>query len=192
MKGLLRVLPGFSDRLKRRKILPSLLDEVGFASATGSRVNQVLTRRFLKQQMKDVYLLPFLLPDVFEICKTLTNDEFAEVLPRVQPLFDLKDSAQTMLMLIESIPMFAQKTSPEVFRKSEWSLQPDVQEGDRETDSNGTGVMPLIYHALESEHSNVQEKVLGAIPSLCNNLDYSTLQDILLVKVAVSFCWFPP
>lgn len=68
--------------------------------------------------MKDVYLLPFLLPDVFEICKTLTNDEFAEVLPRVQPLFDLKDSAQTTLMLIESIPMFAQKTSPEVFRKS--------------------------------------------------------------------------
>jgi SCY1-like protein 2 len=69
--------------------------------------------------MKDVYLLPFLLPDVFEICKTLTNDEFAEVLPRVQPLFEIKDSAQTMLMLIESIPMFAQKTSPEVFRKSE-------------------------------------------------------------------------
>ena len=28
LKGLLRVLPGFSDRLKRRKILPSLLDEV--------------------------------------------------------------------------------------------------------------------------------------------------------------------
>ena len=48
------------------------------------------------------------------------------------------------------------------------------------------GVMPLIYHALESEHANVQEKVLGAIPSLCDNLDYSTLQDILLVKVAVS------
>jgi SCY1-like protein 2 len=119
LKGLLRVLPGFSDRLKRRKILPSLLDEVGFAPATGSRVSQVLTRRFRRQQMKDVYLLPFLLPDVFEICKTLTNDEFAEVLPRVQPLFDLKDSAQTMLMLIESIPMFAQKTSPEVFRKSE-------------------------------------------------------------------------
>lgn len=46
--------------------------------------------------------------------------------------------------------------------------------------------MPLIYHALESEHANVQEKVLGAIPSLCDNLDYATLQDILLVKVAVS------
>jgi SCY1-like protein 2 len=72
--------------------------------------------------MKDVYLLPFLLPDVFEICKNLTNEEFAEVLPRVQPLFDLKDSAQTTLMLIESIPMFAQKTSPEVFRKSESSF----------------------------------------------------------------------
>jgi serine/threonine protein kinase len=32
LKGLLRVLPGFSDRLKRRKILPSLLDEVSEAN----------------------------------------------------------------------------------------------------------------------------------------------------------------
>lgn len=28
LKGLLRVLPGFSDRLKKKKILPSLFDEV--------------------------------------------------------------------------------------------------------------------------------------------------------------------
>ena len=140
-------------------------------------------------QMKDVYLLPFLLPDVFEICKTLTNEEFAEVLPRVQPLFDLKDSAQTMLMLIESIPMFAQKTSPEVFRKSELSTLlycHDQRSGRLIVPPRDLGVMPLIYHALESEHANVQEKVLAAIPSLCDNLDYSTLQDILLVKVAVS------
>ena len=70
-------------------------------------------------QLKDVYLLPFLLPDIFEICKTLTNEEFAVVLPRVVPLFDQKDSPQTMLMLIDSIPMFMAKTSPDVFRKSE-------------------------------------------------------------------------
>ena len=49
-----------------------------------------------------------------------------------------------------------------------------------------SGIMPLIYHSLESEHSNVQERVLKAIPGLCDSLDYSTLQDILLVKVAVS------
>ena len=97
--------------------MPSLLDEV---SVHDSAVSGSMGLTHLScLQMKDVYLLPFLLPDVFEICKTLTNEEFAEVLPRVQPLFDLKDSAQTMLMLIESIPMFAQKTSPEVFRKSE-------------------------------------------------------------------------
>lgn len=45
--------------------------------------------------------------------------------------------------------------------------------------------MPLIYNALESEQPNVQERVLKAIPSLCDSLDYSTVQDVLLVKVAV-------
>jgi SCY1-like protein 2 len=68
--------------------------------------------------MKDIYLLPFLLPDVFEICKTVTQEEFTEVLPRIQPLFSMKDSAQTMLILLESIPMFLEKTTPLVFRKS--------------------------------------------------------------------------
>jgi SCY1-like protein 2 len=28
LKGLLRVLPGFSERLRKRKVLPALLDEV--------------------------------------------------------------------------------------------------------------------------------------------------------------------
>ena len=143
--------------------------------------------------MKDVYLLPFLLPDVFEICKTLTNEEFAGVLPRVVPLFDQKDSPQTMLMLIDSIPMFMAKTSPDVFRKSELKRVVPVTETIGVADivycKICPGIMPLIYHSLESEHSNVQERVLKAIPGLCDSLDYSTLQDILLVKVAVRIRW---
>lgn len=72
--------------------------------------------------MKDVYLLPFLLPDIFEICKSCSDEEFAQVVPKIQPLFELKDSAQTMLILIENIPMFLQKTSAGVFRESECSV----------------------------------------------------------------------
>jgi hypothetical protein len=47
--------------------------------------------------MKDPYLLPFILPNVFEISKTLSKDEFTVVLPRLQPLFALKDPPQNML-----------------------------------------------------------------------------------------------
>lgn len=55
--------------------------------------------------------------------------------------------------------------------------------------------MPLIYNSLECEHLPVQEKVLKTVPHLCEILDYGTVQNVLLVKVAVClpFCeryWF--
>lgn len=46
--------------------------------------------------------------------------------------------------------------------------------------------MPLIYNSLECEHLPVQEKVLQMVPHLCEILDYGTVQNVLLVKVAVS------
>lgn len=51
----------------------------------------------LTVKMKDPYLLPFLLPNVFEISKTLSPEEFAPVLVKLQPLFALKDPPQNML-----------------------------------------------------------------------------------------------
>lgn len=80
LRGLVRVLPTFSDRLKKGKILLSLLEE-----------------------MKDPYLLPFLLPNVFEISKTLSKDEFSQVLPKLQPLFAMKDPPQNMLSELRAL-----------------------------------------------------------------------------------------
>lgn len=45
--------------------------------------------------------------------------------------------------------------------------------------------MPLIYNSLECEHLPVQEKALKLVPHLSEILDYGTVQNILLVKVAV-------
>ncbi|EIW72720.1 hypothetical protein TREMEDRAFT_70798 [Tremella mesenterica DSM 1558] len=143
LRGLVRVLPNFSDRLRKGKILPSLLDE-----------------------MKDSYLLPFLLPNVFEISRSLTKDEFTSVLPKLKPLFALKDPPQNMMTLLEHLSLFEEKTNPPIFREH---------------------VMPLIYNSLECEHLPVQEKALKAVPHLCEVLDYSTVQNVLLVKVAILF-----
>ncbi|KAL1410897.1 Protein kinase domain-containing protein ppk32 [Vanrija albida] len=143
LRGLVRVLPTFSARLKKGKILLSLLEE-----------------------MKDPYLLAFILPNVFEISKSLSKEEFATVLPKLQPLFALKDPMQNMLTLLENLTLFEEKTSPQVFRES---------------------VMPLIYNSLESEHLSVQERVLKAVPHLTEILDYGTVQNVLLVKVAILF-----
>ncbi len=45
--------------------------------------------------------------------------------------------------------------------------------------------MPLIYNSLESEHLPVQERVLKLVPHLCEILDYGTVQNVLLTKIAV-------
>jgi hypothetical protein len=51
----------------------------------------------LLEEMKDPWLLPFLLPNIFEIAKTQTKDEFSQTLPALQPLFALTDPPQNML-----------------------------------------------------------------------------------------------
>jgi SCY1-like protein 2 len=62
------------------------------------------------------------------------------------------------------MPLFIEKSSPKVFRES---------------------IMPLVYNSLESEHAEVQERGLRAIPGLLDILDVSSVQEILFVKVAV-------
>ncbi|EJT98337.1 hypothetical protein DACRYDRAFT_57369 [Dacryopinax primogenitus] len=144
MKGLLKVLPRFSEGLKRRKILPSLVEE-----------------------MKDTWLLPFILPNVFEISKSLSKEQFAQiVLPNIKPLFQIRDPPQNMITLLDNLKLFQEKTTPAVFKEH---------------------VMPLIYAALESEHVNVQERALTAVPEVDETVDYSEVQSVLFPKIALLF-----
>ncbi|KAJ8519902.1 hypothetical protein ONZ45_g3225 [Pleurotus djamor] len=95
MKGLTGVLDKFSDGLKSRKILPSLLEE-----------------------MKDTHLLPYILPNVFAISNALSPTQFAaQVLPSLKPLFAIKEPPQNMLTLLENLTMLQSKTDKIVFRE---------------------------------------------------------------------------
>lgn len=144
LKGLLGVLPQFSDRLLRRKVLPALLE-----------------------LMSDRSLLPFILPNVFHIARTLSSIEFtSSVLPRLQPLFAVQDPPQNQLMLLDQIELFVSKTSPPVFRE---------------------GVTPLLYSALEAEQIQVQERALQQVPRLCEVLEFSHVKEVLFPRIAVLF-----
>lgn len=131
LKGLLGVLPQFSDRLLRRKVLPALLE-----------------------LMTDRSLLPFILPNVFHIAATLSSIEFTNtVLPRLQPLFTLQDPPQNQLMLLQQLDLFVSKTSPTVFREGVTPLlysaleseQPSVQE-------RALQQVPRLCEVLEYSH----------------------------------------
>ncbi|KAK7023898.1 protein kinase domain-containing protein ppk32 [Favolaschia claudopus] len=95
MKGLTSVLDKFSEGLRTRKILPSLLEE-----------------------MKDTHLLPYILPNVFAISTVLSPTQFASlVLPSLKPLFVVKEPPQNMLTLLDNLGMLQSKTDKIVFRE---------------------------------------------------------------------------
>ncbi|KAF8184949.1 kinase-like protein [Mycena galopus ATCC 62051] len=95
MKGLVNVLDKFSEGLRSRKILPSLLEE-----------------------MKDTHLLPYILPNVFKISTVLSPAQFAsQVLPSLKPLFVVKEPPQNMLTLLDNLTMLQSKTEKTVFRE---------------------------------------------------------------------------
>ena len=92
-KGLQRLVPKYSHRLLKLRLLPPLLREL----------------RFPEQ-------VPFIIPSIFAICgAALTDKEFREVvLPCLLPLFnkDAPNSVQIAISLLENMEFFIQK-SPE-------------------------------------------------------------------------------
>jgi SCY1-like protein 2 len=96
MRGLSSVLPRFSQGLRVRKILPSLVEE-----------------------MKDTHLLPSILPNVFAIASDLNPAQFSTiVLPSLKPLFAIKDPPQNMITLLDNLEILQSKTDKVSFRES--------------------------------------------------------------------------
>ena len=71
--------------------------------------------------MKDVHLLPYILPNVFVISTSLSSHQFAQqVLPSLKPLFAVKEPPQNMLTLLDNLEMLRSKTEKNVFRHGEY------------------------------------------------------------------------
>lgn len=110
MKGLTSVLDRFSEGLRVRKILPSLLEEVCVPSPLYWNDLDILS------QMKDSQLLPYILPNVFAISRVLSPTQFAAlVLPSLKPLFAIKDPPQNLLTLLNNVKVLQEKTEKPVF-----------------------------------------------------------------------------
>lgn len=68
--------------------------------------------------MKDSYLLPSILPNIFFISKTLTPGQFASiVLPSLKPVFAVKEPPQNMLTLLENLALLQEKTDKLTFKE---------------------------------------------------------------------------
>ncbi|KAG0087686.1 hypothetical protein BGZ92_007096 [Podila epicladia] len=161
MKGLLRVLPQFPERVLYRKILPCLLDE-----------------------LKDHALLPYTLPNVFFIIQKMTPKEFEEkVLPSLKPIFLVREPMQNLLTLLEKIELLQQKAGGAVFKEDIMPLvycalepknPPSVQEKALKT-------VPAITEALD--YTTVKASLFPRIATLFSQTT------TLSVKVNTLLCF---
>ncbi|KAF8432465.1 kinase-like domain-containing protein [Boletus edulis BED1] len=128
MKGLTSVLGRFSEGLRIRKILPSLLEE-----------------------MKDTHLLPYILPNVFVISNVLSPTQFAQlVLPNLKPLFTVKDPPQNMLTLLDNLEMLQSKTEKGVFREQVLPLVYNALESEHAmVQERALGVVPNLCETID-------------------------------------------
>ncbi|KAI0306757.1 kinase-like domain-containing protein [Multifurca ochricompacta] len=128
MKGLTGVLDRFSEGLRIRKILPSLLEE-----------------------MKDPHLLPYILPNMFSISIIVTPQQFASlVLPSLKPLFAIKEPPQNMLTLLENLNTLQEKTEKAVFREHVLPLVYNALESEHAAvQERALGVVPGLCESID-------------------------------------------
>ncbi|KAJ2008160.1 Protein kinase domain-containing protein ppk32 [Coemansia thaxteri] len=143
MRGLLRVLPKFSERVLRRKVLPALLG-----------------------QTSDHSLLPYTLPNVFYIVEKLTVESFAATaLPGLKEIFGIGDPPQTTVVVLDHMALLQRKTRSTVFRADVLpvvyaalaSSVPQVQDKALE-------VVPTIADSMD--HKDLKEQVLPRVQHL--------------------------
>lgn len=161
LKGLLKILPQFSDRLLRRKVLPAVLE-----------------------LMTDRSLLPFILPNVFHISKNLSSLEFTNsVLPKLKPLFSVQDPPQNMLLLLDQIEtLFVPKTAPTTFREEVTPLLYAALEAENVmVQEKALRTVPRLAAILEYAH--VKEVLFPRLASLFAKTK------VLSVKVNCLICF---
>ena len=96
-KGLVNVLSQFPKRVIIRKVLPVLLDE-----------------------LKDHQLIAYVLPNIFWIAETMTNDEFAsKIFPGLKPVFAVRDPPQVLIFIMENMDLLLKKTPSDGVRDCE-------------------------------------------------------------------------
>ncbi|OAV97373.1 SCY1 protein kinase [Puccinia triticina 1-1 BBBD Race 1] len=131
MKGLLRILPQFSQKVVKQKILPSLIEEC-----------------------RKHVLLPFLLPNIFFIAQQMESEEFrTELLPHLTRLFSIKDPPQSILILLDNLSVFQSKATPQVFREDVMPLIYVALESDMPSlQEKALKVIPGLCETLEYTH----------------------------------------
>ncbi len=94
--------------------------------------------------------VPFVLPAVLQIAEEASKQDFVQyVLPELRPVMKITDPVQVLLIFMQRMELLLSKTPPA-----------DVK----------SDVLPMIYRALESDASQIQELCLSILPGFAGSV----------------------
>ncbi|CAB4062363.1 SCYL2 [Lepeophtheirus salmonis] len=97
------------------------------------------------------------------IAEEANNNDFVQyILPDLKPVMKIVEPIQILLIFMQRMEMLLSKTPPT-----------DVK----------SDVLPMIYRALESDTSQIQELCLSIIPGFAGLLDYQAMKNALLPRL---------
>ncbi|XP_017474626.1 PREDICTED: SCY1-like protein 2 [Rhagoletis zephyria] len=141
------------------KSFPDLLDK--FPKRVRLRgIMSGLAKEFVNPEM-----VPFVLPNVLQIAKDTTDEEFHTwIVPHLVPVFKYKEPIQIGIYLLQNMEFLVKKfnTKPESLREH---------------------IIPLLYRFLESDAYQIQELCLSVVPTVIHLIDYSGTKNSLLPRI---------
>ena len=108
-------------------------------------------------------MIPFVLTNVLLIAENCNQKEFKKhIWEHLKPVMKLSEPIQILFIFMQNIELLVKLTTPEMFQSD---------------------VIPLLYAAIESNSSKLQELALAHIPSMSSSIDHTTMKNGLLPRI---------
>uniref|UniRef100_A0A6A7G441 SCY1-like protein 2 n=2 Tax=Hirondellea gigas TaxID=1518452 RepID=A0A6A7G441_9CRUS len=117
----------------------------------------------LVQESVNPTMVPFVLPVILQVAERATDEEFvAHILPHLKPIMKIEEPIQVLVQLMQKMSLLLSKTPAADVRSD---------------------LLPLLYRALDTNNSTLQEMCLSALPACSKQLDKQTMKAQLLPRI---------
>lgn len=148
------------DNLQKSKFFKGLPKIV---SKLPKRVNQQRILPPLFKECVNPDMIPFVLPSILYVAEQSTDKEYVSIIfPELIPMFKLQKPVQILLIFLQNMTLLLGKTSATDIKNH---------------------VLPVVYHALESNDPQIQELVLNITPTFASLIDYTSLKNSIVPRI---------
>lgn len=148
------------DNLQKSKFFKGLPKIV---AKMPKRVNQQRILPPLFKECVNPDMIPFVLPSILYVAEQSTDKEYLHIIfPELIPMFKLQKPVQILLIFLQNMTLLLGKTSATDIKNH---------------------VLPMVYHALESNDPQIQELVLNITPTFANLIDYTSLKNSIVPRI---------